>query len=78
MNVLNENNAKHNANSYAVDFYERAYTEKITFESNHREQYNKLLSFCIENNLTIISTQPGTLATGIIKSMANNGKDEML
>lgn len=63
MNVLNENNANHNANLFAEDLFEGAYTEKVSFERNNRAQYNKLLAFCIENNLTVISTQPATFAT---------------
>lgn len=63
MNVLNDNNAKHNANLFAEDLFEGAYTEKVSFERNNRAQYNKLLAFCVENNLTVISTQPATLAT---------------
>jgi hypothetical protein len=63
MDILNEGNAWHNADLYAVDLFNGAYTEEVTFERRHRELYNKLLSFCIENNLTVISTQPATLAT---------------
>lgn len=61
--VLNQDNKYSNANLYSVDLFDGAKTEKVSFNRNHRELYNKLLAFCIEHNLTIISTQPATLAT---------------
>lgn len=61
--VLNENNKHSNANLYSVMTYDHAIEEEVTFNLNHREQYNKLLSFCIENNLTVVRTQTCTLAT---------------
>lgn len=63
--VLNEDNQYFNACLNSEDFFQNARNERVTFKCKHREQYNKLLAFCIENNLTIISTQPGTLATVI-------------
>lgn len=64
-NVLNENNKYFNACLYCEECFENARNEKVTFNNNNRMQYNKLLAFCIENNLTVISTQPATLATVI-------------
>ena len=61
--VLNKNNEWHNADLRSENFYEKAYTEKVSFRHHNRELYNKLLVFCAENNLTVISTEPGTLAT---------------
>ena len=61
--ILNGNNKYSNAIVYDDKFYSKAITQKIVFKNNHREQYNRLLAFCIQNNLTIIKTHPGTLET---------------
>lgn len=60
-NVLN--NGTHNATVYDEEFFEHAIHQRVAFHRNHRDLYNKLLAFCIENNLTVISTSPATLVT---------------
>lgn len=64
-NELNEKNKHLNATLYSVEFFPCAKTEEVAFHGNHREQYNKLLRFCADNNLTVVSTHPGTLAAVI-------------
>lgn len=59
---LNEHNKRNNAGLASVEFFDRAKTEEVTFHGNHRAQYNRLLMFCAENGLTVVSTHPGTLA----------------
>ena len=61
--VLNDNNTYDNARVHADNYYPKAITQWVVFERNHREQYNKLLQFCAENNLTVVSTLPATLST---------------
>lgn len=61
--VLNENNRYDNARVHADNYYPKAITQWVVFERKHREQYNKLLQFCAENNLTVVSTLPATLST---------------
>ena len=43
--VLNDNNTYDNARVHADNYYPKAITQKVVFEKNHREQYNKLLQF---------------------------------
>lgn len=62
---LNENNKHLNAEIASVGFFIGAKNEEVSFHGNHRAQYNLLLKFCAENNLTVVSTHPGTLATVI-------------
>ena len=62
---LNENNKHLNAELASVGFFIGAKNEEVSFHGNHRAQYNLLLKFCAENNLTVVSTHPGTLATVI-------------
>ena len=61
--VLNENSRYDNARVHTDNYYPKAMTQRVVFERNHREQYNKLLQFCAENNLTVVSTLPATLST---------------
>lgn len=59
---LNGHNKHNNAGLASVGFFDGAKTEEVTFHGNHRAQYNRLLIFCAENGLTVVSTHPGTLA----------------
>lgn len=59
---LNDHNKHNNAGLASVGFFDGAETEEVTFHGNHRAQYNRLLRFCAENGLTVVSTHPGTLA----------------
>lgn len=61
--VLNDNNTYDNARVHTDNYYPKAITQRVVFEKNHREQYSKLLQFCAENNLTVVSTLPATLST---------------
>ena len=61
--VLNDNNTYDNARVNTDNYYPKAITQRVVFERNHREQYNKLLQFCAESNLTVVSTLPATLST---------------
>ena len=65
VNVLNDANQHDNAIVYDDAYFLGAHNERVEFNRNHREQYNKLLSFCIANNLTVVSTHPATLTTVI-------------
>lgn len=60
---LNDHNKHNNADLASVEFFVGAKTEEVSFHRNHRAQYNRLLTFCAENNLTVVSTHPGTLTT---------------
>ena len=62
---LNENNKHLNAELSSVGFFIGAKNEEVSFHVNHRAQYNLLLKFCATNNLTVVATHPGTLATVI-------------
>ena len=62
---LNENNKHLDAELASVGFFIGAKNEEVSFHWNNRAQYNLLLKFCAENNLTVVSTHPGTLATVI-------------
>lgn len=60
---LNQGNTFNNANLFTDDFFVGGHTERVSFNRNHRALYNKLLIFCAENDLTVVSTHPATLAT---------------
>lgn len=53
-NELNKDSLYLKAFVEPVRTYENAITQRVEFNMNFREQYNKLLQFCIENDLTII------------------------
>ena len=61
--VLNVNNQYHNAESHFYNAFEEYRELEIVFKRDHRKLYNKLLAYCADNNLTVISTCPATLAT---------------
>lgn len=62
VNVLNDNNKYNNASVYGIDVFDGGVIEEVVFNRNNRELYNKVLEFCIENNFTVISTNPATLS----------------
>ena len=64
--VLNEDNKHTNAIPYDRAYYDGASEILIAFRRNHRAQYNALLRFCADNSLTVVSTQPASLATAVL------------
>lgn len=60
---LNDHNKHLNAELASAGFFVGAKAEEVSFHGNHHVQYNRLLKFCAENDLTVISTHPGTLST---------------
>lgn len=67
-NELNENNTKHNATGYRGMLYANGHSDmEVTFNhcENAREMYNKLLAFCVTNDLIVVRTHPGTYTTTV-------------
>ena len=62
-NEINNNGGARNAIVNFDEIFDTAMYIRVVFNRNNREFYNKILAFCIENNLTVISTRPATLAT---------------
>lgn len=60
---LNHNNEQHNCCTFNDDFFEKAKNVRVVFYRHHRELYHKLLVFCAENDLIVISTRPATYET---------------
>lgn len=63
MHILNEDGTRHNADLYDDQYFECAKYERVVFYKNHYTLYKRLMQFCIDNNLIIISTEPCTLST---------------
>ena len=64
-NAINNNGSACNAIVNVDATFDTVMNMRVIFNRNHRKFYNKLLAFCIENNLTVLSTCPATLATVI-------------
>ena len=62
-NEINNNGSACNAIVKVEETFDTAMHMSVIFNRNNREFYNKILAFCIENNLTVVSTRPATLAT---------------
>ena len=62
---LNDGNRKANAIAYSGETFAGAQNIIVAFTRNSQEQYNKLLKFCIENNLIVVRTVPATLETTV-------------
>lgn len=52
-----------NTNCNAIAFDESEFEVRIVFQKNHRALYNRLLMFCAEHDITILSTDAATLTT---------------
>lgn len=61
--VLNEGNKHDNAIAYDEAYFDGGKEVKIVFNRDHRKLYSKLLVFCAQENITVISTHPCTLET---------------
>ena len=61
--VICSNNVENNATMFVDDTFLNSVNFKIRFNHDYRYYYNRLLKFCAENDLTIISTHPATLET---------------
>lgn len=62
-NELCNGNRDHNATAYDGDRFDGAMNVRISFDRKPREQYNALLRFCADNDITIANTHPATLET---------------
>ncbi len=62
---LNENNKRANAGISDEEQFTDFEHVRVTFKRNNRANYNRLLSFCSENSLIVVSTHPATLETVI-------------
>ena len=60
---LCENGKHDNAIPYDEESFVGGKNVRIVFNRDHRNQYNRLLAFCAANDLTVVSTTPGTLST---------------
>ena len=63
--VLNNGNKHFNAAAYDGERFEKSHNVKVAFERNHRTLYNKVLKFCADNDLIVVSTHPATLEVTI-------------
>ena len=61
--TLNQHNKHTNAIAYDEQWLPKAVDTRIEFQNRNMEQYVKVLEFCSNSGMIVISTNPATLAT---------------